>query len=181
MANGIEIVKYLPSPILIIDLKQTLKINVPKVYPKNIEMFREGLKNVIWDCDLSWYVVPEEFFELGRQIIKNPLEFNNLFLTNYKPKVVGTDEAFSLSAKILDITDLISYDLEFPRVVHMKPLVQNWPWPADKWSDHIGIYINKQGKVKIGNYQQQDIVHYVEKDRINLEIVNILEELVWKK
>jgi hypothetical protein len=125
--------------------------------------------------------IAKEFFELGRQIIKNPIEFNNLFLTNYKPKVVGTDEAFSLSAKILDITDLISYDLEFPRVVHMKPLVQNWPWPADKWSDHIGIYINKQGKVKIGNYQQQDIVHYVEKDRINLEIVNILEELVWKK
>lgn len=125
--------------------------------------------------------IAKEFFELGRQIIKNPIEFNNLFLTNYKPKVVGTDEAFSLSAKILDITDLISYDLEFPRVVHMKPLVQNWPWPADKWSDHIGIYINKQGKVKIGNYQQHDIVHYVEKDRINLEIVNILEELVWKK
>lgn len=46
-------------------LKQTLKINVPKVYPKDIEMFREGLKNVIWDCDLSWYVVPENFFELG--------------------------------------------------------------------------------------------------------------------
>jgi hypothetical protein len=127
------------------------------------------------DSELS-----KEFFELGRQIIKNPIEFSNVFLTNYKPKVLGTDEAFALSAKILDITNIISYNLDFPKVVHMKPLVQNWPWPAEKWSDHIGIYINKQGKVKIGNYQQHDIVHYVEKDRINLEIVNILEELVWK-
>lgn len=122
-----------------------------------------------------------EFFELGRHIIKNPIEFSNLFLTNYKPKIVGTDEAFALSAKLLDIADDISYNLDFPKIVHMKPLVQNWPWPADKWSDHIGLYINKQGKIKIGNYQQHEIVHYVEKDRINLEIINILEELVWKK
>jgi len=122
----------------------------------------------------------KEFFNLGRQIIKNPIEFTNLFLTEYKPKVVGTDEAFALSAKILDVADIISYDLDFPKLVHMKPLVQNWPWPAEKWSDHTGIYINKQGKIKIGNYQQHNIVHYVEKDRINTEIVNILEELVWK-
>jgi hypothetical protein len=111
--------------------------------------------------------VSKEFFELGRQIIKNPIEFSNLFLTEYKPKIVGTDEAFALSAKLLDITDDISYKLDFPTLVHMKPLIQNWPWPAEKWSDHIGIYINKQGKIKIGNYQQTGIVHYVEKDRIN--------------
>jgi len=125
-------------------------------------------------------LMANEFFELGRHIIKNPLEFSNVFLTEHKPRTVGTDEAFALSAKLLDIADTISYNLDFPTIVHMKPLIQNWPWPADKWSDHVGIYINKQGKVKIGNYQQNGIVHYVEKDRINLEIVNILEELVWK-
>ena len=122
----------------------------------------------------------KEFFELGRYIIKNPKEFSNLFLTNYKPKVVGTDEAFSLSAKILDIVGDISYPLEFPKVVHMKPMVQNWPWPADKWSDHIGFYLNKKGNLKISNYQQYDIVHYVEKDKIDDELINILEEIAWK-
>ena len=121
-----------------------------------------------------------EFFELGRHIIKNPTEFSNLFLSNYKPKVVGTDEAFALSAKILDITDQIAYPLDFPTLVHMKPLLQNWPWPADKWSDHVGFYINKTGQIKIGNYQQYGIVHYVEKDKINTEVINILEEIVWK-
>jgi hypothetical protein len=122
-----------------------------------------------------------EFFTLGRYIIKNPKEFSNLFLTALKPKVVGTDEAFALSAKILGIEDIIAYDLEFPRVVHLKPLVQNWPWPADRCSDHVGFYFNKQGKLKIGNYQQNDIVHYVEKDLITTEMINILEELAWKK
>jgi hypothetical protein len=125
--------------------------------------------------------VVKEFFDLGRYIIKNPVEFSNIFLSDHKPRVVGTDEAFALAAKILDIVDDIAYPLEFPRIVHMKPMIQNWPWPADTWSDHVGFYLNKKGELKIGNYQQHDIIHYVEKDKINTEMINILEEIVWKK
>jgi hypothetical protein len=123
----------------------------------------------------------KEFFDLGRDIIKNPVEFSNMFLTEHKPKILGTDEAFALAAKILDIADEIAYELDFPRVIHMKPMVQNWPWPADTWSDHVGFYLNKKGQLKIGNYQQLDIVHYVEKDKIDREIISILEEIAWKQ
>jgi hypothetical protein len=122
-----------------------------------------------------------EFFTLGRYILKNPVEFSNTFLSNYKPKVVGTDEAFALSAKILDITDIISYPLEFPKVVHLKGQIQNWPWPADIATNHVGFYLNKIGNLKIGNFQQYDIVHYVEKDLITDEALNVLEEIAWKK
>ena len=125
--------------------------------------------------------IASEFFTLGRYIIKNPIEFSNVFLTDYKPKVVGTDEAFALAAKLLDITGDIAYELEFPKVVHMKGMIQNWPWPSDVWSDHLGFYLNRKGQLKIGNYQQTNIVHYVEKDKINAEVINILEEIVWKK
>jgi hypothetical protein len=123
----------------------------------------------------------KEFFTLGRYIVEYPSEFTSYFLESHRPKVVGTDEAFALSSKILDITDQIAYPLEFPRVVHMKPMIQNWPWPADAWSDHVGFYLNRKGQLKIGNYQQHDIVHYVEKDKINEEMINILEEIAWKK
>ena len=102
-------------------------------------------------------------------------------MSEYKPNIVGTDEAFALAAKILDITDNIAYPLEFPRVVHMKPMIQNWPWPAQSWSDHVGFYFNKKAELKIGNYQQHDIMHYVEKDKMTIEMINILEEIAWKK
>ena len=125
--------------------------------------------------------IAQEFFELGRLIIKNPIEFSNAFLSEHKPNIVGTDEAFALAAKILDITDNIAYSLEFPRVVHMKPMIQNWPWPAQSWSDHVGFYFNKKAELKIGNYQQHDIMHYVEKDKMTIEMINILEEIAWKK
>jgi hypothetical protein len=123
----------------------------------------------------------EEFFSLGRYILKNPNEFKTRFLEKYRPTVVGTDEAFSLAAKILDIQDDISYDLAFPKVVHLKPMIQNWPWPADTISDHVGFYFDLQGKLKIGNYQQQDILHYNEKSFVTDEVVSILEEIAWKK
>ena len=123
----------------------------------------------------------KDFFNLQRAIIKNPVEFTNNFLSKYAPKVVGTDEAFALAAKILDITDDIAYDLSFPRVVHLKGMTQNWPWPAEKATDHVGFYFDRNAKMKIGNYQQHDIVHYVEKDKVTSETVNILEEKAWKK
>lgn len=122
-----------------------------------------------------------EFFELGRYIIKNQTEFKNLFLKGYKPKIIGTDEAFSLAAKILDIQDEIAFELDFPKVVHLKPMIQNWPWPAGTVSDHVGFYFNLQGQLKIGNYQQHDIVHYNEKTFVTEETVSILEEIAWKK
>jgi hypothetical protein len=122
-----------------------------------------------------------EFFTLGRYILKNPLEFSNTFLSNYKPKIIGTDEAFALSAKILDIADIIAYPLDFPKVIHLKGQIQNWPWPADVVTNHVGFYFNKLGNLKIGNFQQYDIVHYVEKDLIADEALSILEEIAWKK
>jgi len=124
--------------------------------------------------------ISQEFFKLVRDITANPDAYSNEFLTAHKPKVLGTDEAFALAAKILDIQDTISYPLEFPKVVHLKGMVQNWSYPAEKATDHVGFYIDKKAQLKIGNFQQHDIVHYVEKDKITLETVNILEEIAWQ-
>jgi hypothetical protein len=122
-----------------------------------------------------------EFFDLNRYIIENQKEFSNLFLSDHKPKIIGTDEAFALSSKILGIDQSISYELEFLKIVHMKPMIQNWPWPADKWTDHVGFYLDTNGNIKIGNYTQDSIIHYVEKNLITEEHLNLLEEILWKK
>lgn len=123
----------------------------------------------------------QEFFNLGRYILKNPVEFSNLYLNKCKPKVVGTDEAFALSARILDISNEISDCIDVVNIVHMKPMIQNWSWTADKVTEHAGFYLSTNGSLKIGNYQQYGIVHYVEKDLITEEIVSMLEEIAWNK
>lgn len=154
-------------------------------YRKTFEKNRLPNLYSMWTFFKRHSELAQEFFALGRYIIKNPVEFANVFLTLHKPRLMGTDEAFALSAQLLDIQDAIAYPLEFPRIVHMKPYVQNWPWKSlravDKWSHHVGFYINRNGALKIGNYQQHDIVHYVEKDKITQEVINILEEIAWKQ
>jgi hypothetical protein len=148
--------------------KAFTKNNIPNLY----SMFTFFKKNT---------EIATEFFTLGRYILKNPTEFKNLYMLDHKPKVIGTDEAFGLAAKLLDITDEIAHDLDFPKLVHLKPMVQNWPWSAEKVTEHAGFYLNKNGKLKIGNYQQTDIVHYVEKDLITDEVISLLEEIAWNK
>ena len=123
----------------------------------------------------------KEFFSLGRYIIENPIEFSNLFLSNHIPKILGTDEAFALSAKILDISDEISYDLSFPCITHLKPRIQDWSFSSDKVTDHVGFYLNDQGNLKIGNFQQTNIIHYVEKDLMTDEYISLLEDILWSK
>jgi hypothetical protein len=60
-------------------------------------------------------------------------------------------------------------------------MIQNWPWEANKVTDHAGFYLNDSANLKIGNHQQFEIIHYVEKDLITDEYVSILEDRVWKK
>jgi hypothetical protein len=122
-----------------------------------------------------------EFFKLGRYIIKHPIEFSNLFLLELKPKVVGTDEAFALSAKILGIEDQIAYNLDFPKVIHIKGRVQNTGTEIDDWTNHLGFYFNLDGKLKIANYQQHNIVHYVEKNKFTTELITKLQGVAWNK
>lgn len=122
-----------------------------------------------------------DFFNLNRCIIKYPNQFSNHFLNKFRPEIIGTDEAFALSAQILGIEDDISFDLDFPRVLHMKSMVQNWPWPSEKFTNHVAFYFNKQNQVKLGNYFFYDIIHYVEKDLITDEIIGLQENKLWNQ
>ncbi len=103
----------------------------------------------------------KDFFDLGRTIIENPKEFKNFFLYNNIPEVVGTDEAFALAAKILDIDNDISYPLEFPRFTHLKSILQDGVTGTIK--DDLGYYFNEK-IFKIGIFNQIDILHYSDKD-----------------
>ena len=123
----------------------------------------------------------KEFFNLGRSIIENPEEFSNVFLDKHKPKIIGTDEAFALSAKILDISDEISYDLGFPKITHLKSMIQDWSFTSERVTDHVGFYLNEKGRLKIGNFEQTNILHYVEKDLITAEYISLLEDVLWFK
>jgi hypothetical protein len=123
----------------------------------------------------------EQFWKLVEIIAKDWQIFYNKYLTEYKPKILSMDVVFALAIKLLGIEDQITSPFEYPQFVHMKSRVQNWSNPGDDWMTQTGTYLNKQGVLKIGNYQQSGIFHYTQKDFLNDYILYVFEDLYKEK
>jgi hypothetical protein len=119
----------------------------------------------------------EEFWTLVEIIAKNWQEFYDRYLPNFRPKFLSMDVVFALAAKILDIEDQITTKFDYPTFVHMKSRVQNWVTVTEDWMDYGGVYLNRQGALKISNYQQTGIFHYTEKKFLNNHIEYVYEDL----
>jgi len=44
-------------------LKNKIECRVPKIYPENMDLFKEGLETSLWNCDLSWYWIEKDYFK----------------------------------------------------------------------------------------------------------------------
>jgi len=119
----------------------------------------------------------EEFWTLVEIISKNWKVFYDRYLSNFKPTHLSIDIVFAIAVKILDIEDQITTTLGYPTFVHMKSRVQNWITITDDWMDYGGVYLNRQGLLKISNYQQTGIFHYTEKKFLNDHIEYVYEDL----
>jgi len=123
----------------------------------------------------------EEFWTLVEIIVKNWKEFYDKFLLNSKPTHLSIDVVFALAIKILDIEESVTTKFDYPMFVHMKSRIQNWYTVTDNWMDHGGVYLTKQGSLKISNYQQTGIFHYTEKDFLNDYVEYVYENLYKEK
>lgn len=144
--------------------KTFVKNNLPNVYTM-FSYFKKTKNN-------------DQFFHLIKIITEYKKEFKNSYLTEYKPTILGTDEIFALTSKILDYC--ITLPTNIVQIAHLKGEIQDWHSPSEKITNRIGIYLTKDQKIKVGTYLQNAIVHYVEKDLMSNEYVSILEEKLWK-
>jgi hypothetical protein len=119
----------------------------------------------------------EEFWKTVEIIVKDWKNFYNQFLFESKPKFLSIDVSFALAAKILGITDQITSKLIYPSFTHMKGRCQMWERSSDNWSDLVGSYLDKNGKLKIGNFQQSGIFHYTEKNFLTDHVLYTFKDL----
>lgn len=90
------------------------------------------------------------------------------------------DLTASIASLLLDNTHLITNNKsEYPSFVHMKPKCQNWNDNYSvRWQDRVGVYLDDDLKLKIGNYQQNGIFHYTEKDFVTNDIIKKYEKVL---
>lgn len=94
----------------------------------------------------------------------------------YFQKHPSFDVTAAIVTKILSYEDIVmSKNTSFPNFVHMKPHAQNWWGVKEKWQDKVGVYLDNNCKLKIGNFKQNGIFHYTEKDFLTDEILQKYE------
>lgn len=110
----------------------------------------------------------QEFYAWLELIVNNWETFYEQHLiSSARPKHVSIDVCAAIATKILDCESSITNKItKFPSFTHMKPYCQGWTQVQSSWQDQIGVYISKNGNLKIGNYLQTGILHYTEKDFI---------------
>lgn len=117
-----------------------------------------------------------DFFTQVKEITDNPLPYIKTFIPNTLYKTVPTDEAFALSLCILDLVEQAVPGWDFPRITHMKPAVQQWKEGVPDWTNKLRFSITDAGEVKLGVWQQAELLHYVKKELITNSVLKILED-----
>ena len=120
----------------------------------------------------------KEFFDLVKIMTDNPRAFVSKFLPGSVLLTLPTDEAFALAAQILDIDGEITDNTV--AITHMKPMLQRWGETA-RWTSTVRLDVTTAGVVRVGQYVQTGLLHYVDKDAINNTVLSTLEELVCNK
>jgi len=113
---------------------------------------------------------------------------NNNWMTFYKSVANGKkiqrwcsmDLNASIAAKIMDVENIITNSkTQYPSFTHMKPKVQNWNKNfSDNWQSRVGVYLDENCKLTIGNYRQSGVFHYTEDDFVTDDIIKKYEKLL---
>tara|TARA_B110000858_G_scaffold73876_1_gene85855 strand:- start:1440 stop:2018 length:579 start_codon:yes stop_codon:yes gene_type:complete len=108
----------------------------------------------------------QEFYTWLELVVNNWETFYEQHLESpSRPKHLSIDVCAAIVAKILDCESFITNKIsKFPSFTHMKQHCQGWSSVQSSWQDQMGVYISKDGSLKIGNYLQTGVLHYTEKD-----------------
>ena len=114
----------------------------------------------------------KEFYMLQQQIVQNYKTFYQKFTPKKTQDWCSIDVSAAITAKILgydkSITDCSA------NFVHMKPRLQNFENPPDKWTDLLYSTIDNNNNLLVGNYKQSGFFHYVEDEFLTDELIERL-------
>lgn len=113
-----------------------------------------------------------EFYRWLELVMQNWELFYGQYAKEHYPGRLSVDVSAAIVAKILDCdTEITNKYVSFPTFTHMKSHVQNWSKPSDRWQDCLGVYINRNCEIKLGNFVQGGILHYTENDFVTPELI----------
>ena len=171
--------------------------NYPMYFPSQVENYRgescesdfyrktfthNDLPNLY--CGMHYYHHNKEnykFVDLLSHIVKNP----NLFYKEFTPKDQQTwcsmDVSVALASKILGVTGKITSKHPSITFTHMKPHLQNWDYVPNNWLEKVNVYFDAQMNIKICNFSQTGLLHYVEDEFLINDLLKNIEKKYYER
>jgi hypothetical protein len=135
-------------------------------------------------CGVHYYHRCREnfkFLDLLTNIVRN----HNIFYSKFTPKNQQTwcsmDVSVSLASKILNLTSKITSTNSFITFTHMKPHLQNWSTVPNNWMEKVNVYFDSSMQIKIDNFRQQGVLHYVENEFLTDDLLKIIEKKYFER
>ena len=123
-------------------------------------------------CDSSL-----SFFTLLELIMINWELFYGKFVSKSYQKWCSFDLSCSVASKILNNEKEITQDNSIITFTHMKPHLQGWHEVPETWTTWLGTYLRNDKTLLLGNYVQNNVLHYVEKEFLTDKFLQRLEEI----
>jgi hypothetical protein len=121
----------------------------------------------------------KNFYNLLEIICKNWKDFWKEFLPNQTPGHLSIDVAAAIAIKILNIEEEVTNKKNnILTFTHLKPMIQGWNNLPDRWQDKLGVYLDDNCNLKLGNFIQNGILHYTEKDFVE-KVFNKYREITY--
>lgn len=117
-----------------------------------------------------------EFYSMLETVCKNWQTIYPKVSPNSTQQWMSMDVSSAITAKILGVSDIVTSPIAVPTFVHMKPGIQNWKHPPGKWTDFINYSFDEDCRLKIGNFSQTGLFHYVEEEFLTKHIIKMIEE-----
>lgn len=115
-----------------------------------------------------------DFYKVLEFVINNWEYCRGTFAPLDPQEWISMDLAVALASKIYGIEDDLLSPLEF---IHMKPAIQGWATTPVSWRNFVNYVLNKKGEFVVGNIKQEKLFHYIDKNFVDDNLINRLEEL----
>lgn len=110
-----------------------------------------------------------DFFKWLEIIVNNWSKFYIDHLKDHRQDFCSIDVSSALALKFMDIENCANNSpLSF---THMKPAIQGWKNIPINWSSVLSTYIDDSCNLKVGNYVQRGLFHYVENEFLTDSII----------
>lgn len=124
--------------------------NLPNLY-SGIHYFKKTNEN-------------KTFFVLLETIVHNYQSYYSWYSPIYKQEFCSIDVSAAIASKLIGNTGYITDQNSFITFTHMKPNIQNWHKPKQKWTDTISYDMDEEGNLFVGNFRQTGVFHYTENE-----------------